>query len=82
MNPYRRNETTGIDPDADGRAEQRSLLWVWLGIGLLLVVYDAGRPGPWGAVGSVGMLMSFFALKGLFGPCITRLRSRGRRGRS
>ncbi|HVK63494.1 MAG TPA: hypothetical protein VM694_03420 [Polyangium sp.] len=81
MNSYRRNEMMEIDRDPEGSAEQRSFLWIWLGIGLLLVVYDAGQPGPWGAVGSVGMLMSFLALKGLLGPCTTRLRSRGRRGR-
>ncbi|MDI1445908.1 hypothetical protein [Polyangium sp. 6x1] len=81
MNPYRRNENAKIERDPEG-SEQRGLLWVWLGLGLLLVLYDAGRPGPWGAASSLGMLMSLLALKGLVGPCITRLRREGRRERN
>ncbi|MDC3958372.1 hypothetical protein [Polyangium jinanense] len=82
MNPYRRDKRPGIDRDPDESAEQRSLLWIWLGLGLLLVVYEAGQPAPFGSVGTLGMLISILAIRGLVGSYVTRLRHGGRRERS
>ncbi|MDI3288004.1 hypothetical protein [Polyangium sp. 15x6] len=82
MNPYRNDESSGIDSDPDESAEQRSLLWTWLGLGLLLIVYEAGQPAPFGSVGTLGVLISILALRGLVGSYVTRLRHGGRRERS
>jgi hypothetical protein len=74
MNPYRSDEKKQDIERAPDASDDGGILLSILLLGLLLVVYDAGQSEPWGAVGSLGMLISFLALKSLIGLYITRLR--------
>lgn len=65
MDPYRTDEKNReIDPTSGASDDWEVLVWILL-LGLLLVVYEAGQPEPFGSVGTLGMLISFLALKSL-----------------
>jgi hypothetical protein len=67
MDPYRNRIDQPSSSGAENwRDEEFWIGWVWLGIGALMVATDARQPGPWGAAGSLGMLLSLLALTSLF----------------
>ena len=67
MNPYRIEAEKNVPLDEPPVHESDiAIVWVWLGIGAIMIGTDAGRPGPWGAASSLGMLLSGLALIALW----------------
>lgn len=68
MNPYRleaeKQQACTDEPPA--REDDSAIAWVWLGLGVILILTDVGEPGPWGTWSSLGMLLSGLAIVGLW----------------
>ena len=66
MNPYRIDTNKQAAPDKPNVAESDTMLaWLWLAIGVILIMTDVGQPGPWDAWSSLGMLLSGLAIVAL-----------------
>jgi len=83
MDPYRTDGDKAEIEQPPGVSDERGiLLWIFF-LGLLLVVYEAGQPEPFGSVGTLGVLIALLAVRGLVGPHLSRLcRSLQRRRRA
>lgn len=66
MNPYRIETDKQESHDKPNVVESDCVLaWLWLAIGVILIMTDVGQPGPWGAWSSLGMLISGLAIVAL-----------------
>lgn len=62
MNPYRLNSNPKhISDEAPRSGDDIPILWVWFGIGAIMMMAGAMQPGPWGPGSSLGMLLSALA---------------------
>ncbi len=66
MSPYRnQDDKTEIGEATSTNGDEGALLWMGLALGILLMASEAAQPGAWGAVGSLGILLSILVLRGL-----------------
>ena len=68
MSPYRTEAERPVAAEERALpvyAEDGAIAWVWLSVGVILIMTDAWQPGPWGALSSLGMLISGLALVAL-----------------
>ncbi len=67
MNPYRIEPETRVSVDEPPTHDDDAVVvWVWFATGAILILAEAGQPGPWGTWSSLGMLISVLALIALW----------------
>jgi hypothetical protein len=62
MNPYRiKGEKQHIADEPPRYEDDIPIVWVWFGIGAIMIMAGAMQPSPWGPGSSLGMLLSALA---------------------